>query len=106
MNERSPGRERKYNVHEASEVAALIVGEQYGALDIVVQRPGRLDADGLEKLDVIRMGNRMYDPLCYLYFSVRKRCMAFKTRLRRFQREAKEGYIVEVLFSVIVPTLL
>ena len=35
-----PGHERKYNVLEASGVVALIVGEQYCALDIVLRRRG------------------------------------------------------------------
>ena len=61
----NPGHERKYNIPEASEVAALIVGEQYGALDIVLRRRGEVNMNGFEKLDVIRLGNRMYDPLCY-----------------------------------------
>ena len=60
-----PGHERKYNVPEASEVAALIVGEQHGALDIVLRRHGSVNANGLEKLDIIRMGHRMFDPLSY-----------------------------------------
>ena len=46
-------------------MAALIVCEQYGALDIVLRRRGQLDANGLEKIHFIRMRNRMYDPLCY-----------------------------------------
>ena len=45
-----PGHERKYNVPEASEVAALIIGEQYGVLYIALRRRGRLDANGSEKL--------------------------------------------------------
>ncbi len=43
-----PGHERKYNTPEASEVAALIVGEQHGKLDIVLRRRGQLQKDGGE----------------------------------------------------------
>ena len=61
----NPGHKRKYNKPEASEVAALIAGEQYSALDIVLHRKGCLNAIGFEKLDVIGLDNRMYHPLCY-----------------------------------------
>ena len=47
------GHESKYNVPEASDVATLIVGEQCGALDIVLRRRDRVDANGFEKLDII-----------------------------------------------------
>ena len=60
-----PGHERKYNVPEASEVAALIVGEQYGALDIVLRRRGSLNDNCIEKLDIIRIVNCMFDSLSY-----------------------------------------
>ena len=43
-----PGHVRKYNVPEASEVAALVVGEQHGKLDIVLKRCSRF-----EKLELI-----------------------------------------------------
>ena len=59
-----PGHERKYNLPESSEVAALIVGELFGAIDIVLRKRGCVNADGFEKMDRIRLGNRMYDPLC------------------------------------------
>ncbi len=59
------GHDRKYNVPEESEVAALIVGEQYDTLDFVQRRRGRIVANGFEKLDVIRQGDRKYDSLCY-----------------------------------------
>ena len=59
------GHERKYNVPEASEIAALIIGEQYGALEIVLRRKGHLNVNGHEKLDMIRLVNHMYDRLCY-----------------------------------------
>ena len=60
-----PGHERKYTIPESSEVAALIVGEQHGALDIVLRRKAQLTSNGEEKLDVISVGNRLRDPLCY-----------------------------------------
>ena len=60
-----PGHERKYNMPESSEVAALIVGEQHGPLDIVLRRKAQLTSNGEEKLDVISVGNRLRDPLCY-----------------------------------------
>ncbi len=61
----NPGQDRKYNIPEASEVAALIASVQYGALETVLRRKGCLNANGFEKLDVIRLSNRMYEPLCY-----------------------------------------
>ena len=61
----NPGHERKYNIPEACEVADLIAGEQYGALDIVLRRRGCVNTNRFEKLEVIRLGNRMYDPLYY-----------------------------------------
>ena len=60
-----PGHVRKYNVPEASEVAALVVGEQHGKLDIILRRRSEFDVDGYEKLDFINLGIRMYDPLAY-----------------------------------------
>ena len=60
-----PGHVRKYNVHEASEMADLIVGEQHGKLDIVLRRRSEYDANGFGKLDFINLGHRMYDPLPY-----------------------------------------
>ncbi len=59
------GHERKVNVPEASEVAALIFGEQYGALDIVLRCRGSSNDNGFQKLDIISIGNRMFDPLSY-----------------------------------------
>ena len=41
-----PGHDRKYNVPEASEVAAFIVVEQHGKLDIVLRRHGSLNRNG------------------------------------------------------------
>ncbi len=58
--------ERKYNVPEASEVAALIVGEQHGKIDIILRRHGTLNTNGGEQLQLIHLGNRMDDPLAYL----------------------------------------
>ena len=60
-----PGKERKYNILESSEVAALIVGEQYGPLYIVMKRKASHNENGDELLDVISVGNRLRDPLCY-----------------------------------------
>ncbi len=55
----NPGHERKYNIPEASEVAALISGEQYGTLDMVQCLKGCVNANGFEKLNFIRLGIRM-----------------------------------------------
>ncbi len=44
-----PGHKRKFEVPEASEVAALIVGEQYGALDLVLPRKESLNAVDMRK---------------------------------------------------------
>ncbi len=44
-----PGHARKYNLPETSEVAALILGEQYGKLDMVLSHRGKIDKDGNEK---------------------------------------------------------
>ncbi len=41
-----PGHVRKYNVPEISEVAALIVGELHGNLEIVLRRRSEYDANG------------------------------------------------------------
>ena len=59
-----PRHERKYNLLESSEVA-LVVGEQLSALDIVFRERGCLNAEGFEKMDSTRLGNRTYKPLCY-----------------------------------------
>ena len=59
------GHVRMYNVPEASEVAALVVGEQHGKLDIVLRRRSEFDENGLEKLQFINLGHRMYEPLAY-----------------------------------------
>ena len=45
-----PGHVRKHNMPEASEVAALVVGEQHGKLDIVLKRLNEFEANGFEKL--------------------------------------------------------
>ena len=60
-----PGQVRKYNVPEASELAASVVGEQHVKLDIVLKRRCEFDENGFEKLELINLGHRMYDPLAY-----------------------------------------
>ena len=60
-----PDHARKYNVPEASEVAALIVGEQHGKLDIEVRHRGVLSGNGDKKLDFIKLRHRIYHPLAY-----------------------------------------
>ena len=40
------GHARKYYLPESSEVAALIVGEQYGKMDIVLRHRGQIDKSG------------------------------------------------------------
>ena len=59
------GHVRKYIVPEASEVAALIVGELHGKFDIVLRRCRDYDGNGFEKLDFINLGHRMYDTFAY-----------------------------------------
>ncbi len=44
-----PRNVRKYNRPEASEVTALMVGEQHGKLGIVLRRRSEYDANGYEK---------------------------------------------------------
>ncbi len=61
-----PGRVRKHNVPEASEAAALIVGEHHGKLEIVPRSHGSLNRNRGENLQLIHLGNKMYDPLAYL----------------------------------------
>ena len=60
-----PGHARKYKLPESSEVAALIVFDQFGALDFVLRRRVCVNPDGFEKMGSIRLRNRIYDPLCY-----------------------------------------
>ena len=60
-----PGHEWKENVPEPSEVAALIVGEQHGKLDIVLRRRSEYEENEFEKLEFVNLGHRMYDPLVY-----------------------------------------
>ncbi len=43
----------KYNLSESSEVAALILGDQYGKLDIFLRHRGKTYKNGKEKLDFI-----------------------------------------------------
>ena len=63
--EAKPGNVQNYNVPEAREVAALNVGEQLGKLDIVLKRRSEYDVNGFEKLDFIKLGHRMCDPLAF-----------------------------------------
>ena len=60
-----PGHIRKCNVPEASEVAALIVGQQHGKIDIALRRRSEYDANGFGKLNSINLSHRMYGPLAY-----------------------------------------
>ncbi len=62
-----PGHVRKYTVPEASEIAALLVGEQHGKLGIVLRRRSKCDANGFEKLWFINIGHRIYYPLLIPY---------------------------------------
>ncbi|CDF35745.1 ATP dependant DNA Helicase Pif1 [Chondrus crispus] len=69
--DRRPSHEhvRRYNSPEASEVAALIPGNEYGEIgrrDIVVRRRGTLNSNGNEVLDPISVSHRAYDPLSYV----------------------------------------
>ncbi|CDF33021.1 unnamed protein product [Chondrus crispus] len=69
--DRRPSHEhvRRYNGPEASEVAALIPGNedgQIGRRDIVVRRRGTLNSNGNEVLDPISVSHRAYDPLSYV----------------------------------------
>ena len=60
-----PGHERKFNVPKASEVADSIVNEQYGKLDIVLRLHGCLNRNGSANVQLMHLGNRMYDSLAY-----------------------------------------
>ena len=62
----NPGHEWKYNLFVLSEISDFIVIEKFGLLGIVLWRKGCANADVFEKMDGIRLGNRMYDPLYYL----------------------------------------
>ncbi|CDF40970.1 ATP dependant DNA helicase PIF1 [Chondrus crispus] len=69
--DRRPSHEhvRRYNGPEASEVAALIPGNEDGEIgrrDIVVRRRGTLNSNGNEVLDPISVSHRAYDPLSYV----------------------------------------
>ena len=50
---------RKYNVPEASEVAALIVGEQHGKLDTVLSHCSEYDVNAFENIDFINVGQEI-----------------------------------------------
>ncbi|CDF38639.1 unnamed protein product [Chondrus crispus] len=69
--DRRPSHEhvRRYNGPEASEVAALIPGNEDGEIgrrDIVVRRRVTLNSNGNEVLDPISVSHRAYDPLSYV----------------------------------------
>ncbi|CDF40386.1 ATP dependant DNA helicase [Chondrus crispus] len=69
--DRRPSHEhvRRYNGPEASEVAALIPGNEGGEIgrrDIVVRSRGTLNSNGNEVLDPISVSHRAYDPLSYV----------------------------------------
>ena len=51
--ETMPVHVRKYNVTEASGVAALIFAESHGKLNIVLIRRSEYGANGFDKLDLI-----------------------------------------------------
>ena len=70
-HDRRPNHEhvRRYNGPEASEVAALIPGNEDGEIgrrDIVVRRRKNLNSNGNEVLDPISVSHRAYDPLGYV----------------------------------------
>ena len=99
-----PGHVRKYNVPEANEVAALVVGEQYGKLDIVLRRRSEYDENGFEKLDYINLGHRMYDPLAYPllfpYGSDGWHCMLrYKDAKGKFQKVSPMKFYSQFLFE-------
>ena len=48
-------------------MAALVVVEQHGKLDIVLRSQSKFDANGFEKLEFINSGHRMYDTLAYFF---------------------------------------
>ena len=79
---------RKYNIPESSEVAALIVGEQHGPLDIILRSKADFNSNGLEKLDEISIGHRLRDPLCYplLFFDG---CSGWPSKLTYVTRKGK-----------------
>ena len=62
---RQSGHSRMYNLPESSEVAALVVGEQYGKMNIVLRHRGQIDKNGNEKQYFIHLGHIMYDLLAY-----------------------------------------
>ena len=59
-----PEHVRKCNLPEASEVAALVVGEQHRKIDIFLRTRSESDVNGYEKSDFINLRNRMHDPPC------------------------------------------
>ena len=52
-------------------MAASVVGEQHGKLDIVLKPRIEFDANRFEKLELINLRHRMYDPLAYPLLSTR-----------------------------------
>ena len=60
-----PGDIRKCKVPESSEVAALVAGEQYVKLDIILRCRSECDSSGFEKLELINLGHRMHNSLAY-----------------------------------------
>ena len=60
-----PRHERKHNTPDSSQAAAPIVGEKHLTLDIVLKRKASHFENGDDLLDLISVGNRFRDPLCY-----------------------------------------
>ena len=88
---------RKYNIPESSEVAALIVGEQHGPLDIILRRKADFNSNGLEKLDKISIGHRLRDPLCYplLFFDG---CGGWNSKLTYVTKKGKREKVSPMMF--------
>ena len=59
----APVHVRKYNVPEASEVAALFVPEEHRKIEIFLRCRSEFDANGSEKLELINLGHRLYNHL-------------------------------------------
>ncbi len=97
--------ERKCNTPEASEVAALIVGEQYGAIDIVLRRKGRIDAKGFEKNRCNSTGkSQVRSIVLSLALFARQWRLKFKAHAPGFERKAPKGHSSKVLFPLTVST--
>ena len=68
-----PGHVRKYNVAEASEVAALIVSEQHGKINILLRRSSEYDTNVFEKLGFTGLGHLIMTLLlvcCYFRIGI------------------------------------